>query len=140
MPQQKTLTDSFENLTKTVANTVKPISDEAGKMVETAKSQIAGDSGTSEQGQQGAANAQQTAQLKQQEEMEKQQKLRSMRQRLMQMVQAPARKPEKSVQEKKEEEKKVEQFKLQEKKRKQPKPISVDRAQTGTEKQRGATG
>ncbi len=139
MAQQKSLTDSFENLTSAVAQATKPIADEAGKVLETAKAQIASDQGTGEQGQ-AAASAAQISAMKQQEDAAKDAKMKSLQARLHQMVQETPKKQEKTVIEKKEEEKKVEQFKLAEKKKKELKPIAVQRGKTAAEANRGASG
>ena len=138
---QKTVSDSFENLGATVSQTVKPVADEAGKLVETAKAQIAGDAGTSEQAQ-GAQSgqSQQTTALRQQAEAEREARTKAIRNKLHQMMQTPPRRPEKTVDEKKEQEKQVKQFNLAKKEREKPPPISVTKAKTAAEKQRGVSG
>ena len=138
---QKTVSDSFENLGATVSQIVKPVADEAGKLVETAKAQIAGDTGTSEQAQ-GAQSgqSQQTTALRQQAEAEREARTKAIRNKLHQMMQTPPRRPEKTVDEKKEQEKQVKQFNLAKKEREKPPPISVTKAKTAAEKQRGVSG
>ncbi len=139
MSQQKTFTDSFENLTAAVAQTVRPVVGEVKKVAEIAKAQVSGEQGSAEQGQAGQSQAQ-IAQMKQQDEADTAAKTYLVSQRLFQMVSAQPKKPEKNVQEKKAEENKVEQFKLMERKKKEARPLPVQRAQTAAERQRGASG
>lgn len=138
---QKTVADTFESLGQVITQTAKPVTDEVGKMLETAKAQVAGDTGTSEQGQAGASAQQpQIAQMQKKDDQASKAALSAQRSKLFSMVQARPPKPEETVAEKKEKEKKVEQFKLREKERKKLPPLSVQNAATAAERQRGASG
>lgn len=139
MATQKTLSDSFENLTSNAASAVvKPIAGEIKNITDTAKSQL-GDSGTNEQGQ--ASQQQQIATLKQQDDQASQAKYKAARQKLFSSLSTPPR-PQKTVADEKAQEKRVEQFKLAEKEKEKKKlpPLSIGRAKTATESNRGASG
>lgn len=138
----KTLGDSFENLTSSVAGAVKPVVDEASKIVDTAKQQLAGETGANEQGQQGGKmSPAQIAQLKQQDEAQSQAKAAKIKSALFGKMTQPAPKV-KTVQEEKEEEKKVKQFKLMEEneKKKKLQPLAASRAATAAERKQGGGG
>ena len=145
MQQNKTVTNTFESLSQTVGQTVKPVTDEAKKMAETAKFQALGqDVGTTEQGQQvqsQVAQNQQISQMKQQSDQKTQGELAAVRRRFFEKRKTEwEKKPQqkKTVADEKEEEKKVKQFEMIEKKKEEekklpPLPLAAQQAQRAIE-------